>query len=355
MFFSFWLLVDSCWLMVGVLLFYRYKAICNKQQRPRAIAAICRCEPVNTAIAIKCTMAAFVCLWCAPVAGCSFALSNKNKQKQKKSEVMKNIIITLFLAVCTAFSLSACHKDDGSTPSKTFVLVHGAWQAPYAWQYVKAGLEQKGQKVIVVELPAHGSDATPPQNVSIDAYRDKVIAAINGVNGKVILVGHSMGGMVVSAVAEKIPGKIEKLVFVGAFVPANGQSLQDLAGQDAQSLLGPALIPSQDQLTLDIKTESRINIFCQDASDAVKALVANNFRAEPAIPFTNAATITDANFGSVDKYYVHTLQDHAVGIDLQRKMVSAAHITKTYSLNSGHCPFLSMPGDMTDILMQVIK
>ncbi|XZF15061.1 alpha/beta fold hydrolase [Chitinophagaceae bacterium MMS25-I14] len=268
---------------------------------------------------------------------------------------MKNRIFTLLLIAVALFIFSSCHKNDDDNVSKTFVLVHGAWQAPYAWQYVKTQLEQNGQKVVVVELPAHGSDNTPPQNVTMDVYRDKVADAINAVNGKVILVGHSMGGFVVSEVAEKIPSKIEKLVYIGAFVPANGQSLQDLAGTDAQSLLGPNLIPSSDQLTLDIKQESRINIFIQDGSDDVKKLVSDNFKVEPAIPFINPAVITSANFGSVDKYYIHTAQDHAIGPDLQVRMVKAAGITKEYSLNSSHCPFLSMPDNVTQLLLEISR
>lgn len=182
-----------------------------------------------------------------------------------------------------------------------------------------------------------------------------MIAAINAADGKVVLVGHSMGGMVVSIVAEAIPDRIEKLVYIGAFLPANGQSLGDLAATDAQSILGPNLVPSADHLTLDIKQDQIVNIFCQDGSDAIKAQVIAKFRAEPAIPFGDKAVLTAANFGKVDKYYIHTLQDHAVGIDLQHRMANAAGITKTYNLDSSHCPFLSMPDKVTATLLTIIK
>jgi hypothetical protein len=161
--------------------------------------------------------------------------------------------------------------------------------------------------------------------------------------------------VVVSAVAEKIPAQLDKVVYIGAFLPANGQSLTDLAFTDSQSLLGPSLILSADSLTFDIKAENRINIFCQDGSADVQNLIAAKFRTEPTIPFSNKVTLTDANFGSVDKYYVHTAQDHAVGPNLQNRMVTAAHITKTYSLNSGHCPFLSIPDQVTSTLLDISR
>jgi pimeloyl-ACP methyl ester carboxylesterase len=268
---------------------------------------------------------------------------------------MKKLLMSLMLVIFVAFCVAGCSKNDNPLASKTFVLVHGAWQAPYVWDIVKSQLEAKGQNVIVVELPAHGSDNTSPAAVSIDVYRDKVIAAIEGVKGKVILVGHSMGGVVVTAVAEKIPSKIEKLVYIGAFLPANGQSLMDLAMTDAQSILGPNLLPSKDQLTLDVNHDKIIDIFCQDAPADIQKEVLAKFRVEPAIPFGNKVALTDANFGSVNKYYIHTAQDHAVGIDLQNRMVTAAHITKTYSLETGHSPFLSKPDQVTEVLLTILN
>ena len=268
---------------------------------------------------------------------------------------MKKKLFGLLTGIAGLFFLMSCSKDDEPVKAKTFVLVHGAWQAPYVWDKVKAQLESKGQKVIVVELPSHGSDNTSPASVSIDAYRDKVISAIQSVNENVILVGHSMGGMVVTAVAEKIPGRIEKLVYIGAYVPANGQSLMDLAYSDSQSLLGPALIPSADQLTLDIKHESIVPIFCQDADAATQQLVLSKFKVEPAIPFTNKAVITANNFGSVKKYYIKTSQDHAVGPDLQNRMIAAANITNVFSVNAGHSPFLTKPDDVARLLLSFSK
>ncbi len=266
-------------------------------------------------------------------------------------------LMTVLLIVCAAFiSNTGCSKDDNPTStSKTFVLVHGAWQAAYVWDSVKAQLEKNGQKVVVVELPAHGNDTTSPAVVNMTVYRDKVISAMSKITGKVILVGHSMGGVVVTEVAEKIPAQIEKLVYIGAFVPANGQSLLYLSSLDKQSHLGPSIVPSDNGLTLDILHDSIVPVFCADASLSTQQLVLNQFRKEPAIPFGDTVRTTDANWGKVDKYYIHTTQDNAIGTDLQNQMVSAAHITKVYSLSTSHCPFLSKPADVTNLLLQIAR
>lgn len=266
---------------------------------------------------------------------------------------MKKVISFVLMAASMALSIFGC--SPGNEPlanRKTFVLVHGAWQGAFVWEAVKEALEKKKQKVIVVELPAHGEDFTAPAAVSMDVYRDKVMEAVKNIKGQIILVGHSMGGVVITAVAEKIPGKIEKLIYVGAFVPANGQSLADLAFSDKQSLLGPSLIPSKDQLTLDVVRENVTNIFCQDAPATVQAALLKKFRVEPAIPFGDKITLS-SNFAGVDKYYIHTVMDHAIGMDLQNRMVEGAHITKMFSINTGHSPFLSKPGELTDMLLTI--
>ncbi|MFZ8423175.1 alpha/beta hydrolase, partial [Staphylococcus aureus] len=79
--------------------------------------------------------------------------------------------------------------------------------------------------VIVVNLPAHGVDNTYGVGVGLNDYVKTVTDAINKVKGKVILIGHSMAGMVISQVAENIPNKIDKLIYVSAFLPKNGETL----------------------------------------------------------------------------------------------------------------------------------
>ena len=237
----------------------------------------------------------------------------------------------------------------------TYVLVHGAWQAPYVWDMVRAALLQKNNKVIVVELPGHGSDNTPPQQLTLDVYGDKVIAAMSNEAEKVILVGHSMGGMVITLVAEKVPQKISKLVYIGAFLPSSGQALTDLAFSDPHSQLGPALVTSNDQLTLDVKQESLTGLFIHDGSPAEKELVLTNYRAEPAIPFSNKVMLSDENFGKVEKVYIKTLQDVVISPGLQDRMIAAAGITSIYSADTSHSPFLSRPAVISSLLLKIIE
>jgi pimeloyl-ACP methyl ester carboxylesterase len=270
---------------------------------------------------------------------------------------MKKTIISLLSVgaiITTAVSCANNEKEPGVAP-QIYVLVHGAWQAPYVWDSVQADLVKNGNKVIVVKLPGHGSDTTDPHRLTLDAYRDEVINAIAEADSNVILVGHSMGGMVITSVAEKIPNKIRKLVYIGAFLPATGQALTDLAYSDPGSQLGPLLIPSADQLTLDVKHDSLTYLFINDGSPAVKDLVLTNYRAEPAIPFANKVTLTNEGFGSVDKIYIKTLKDVVISPALQDRMIAAAGIKTVYTVNTSHSPFLAEPHTVSALLIKAAQ
>lgn len=268
---------------------------------------------------------------------------------------MEKAILALLSAAAFTLSASAIYTgdEDNTAVTNTYVLVHGAWQAPYVWDAVRADLVSKGNEVIIVQLPGHGDDKTPPLNLTLDVYSNKVIDAVSQVKGKVILVGHSMGGMVVTNVAEKIPTRISKLVYIGAFLPASGQALTDLAYSDPDSQLGPALVPSADKLTLDVLKDKVTDLFVSDGSPADKKRVIENYRAEPAIPFSNKVSLTDDHFGTVSKVYIKTLHDVVISPGLQDRMIAGAGIKTVYQLKTSHSPFLAKPHEVSDLLLKI--
>lgn len=269
---------------------------------------------------------------------------------------MKKLKLIQLLFVACVFILSSCSKDNTQPEKpKNYVLVHGAWQAPFVWQTVKENLEKQGNKVIVVELPGHGSDHTSPGTITLDVYKQKVIDALATIDGNVILVGHSLGGMVISSVAEAMPKKIEKLIYVAAYLPTSGQTLEDLAKMDRDSQLGTEgiLIYNYENGIVDVKQDQIVNLFIQDATPKIQNLVVNNYRTEPLIPFVNPVVLTEQNFGSVKKAYIKTLQDHVVSPYLQNKMISTGKVESVYEINTGHSPFLSQPDELSSILSKI--
>ncbi|UOQ70382.1 alpha/beta fold hydrolase [Hymenobacter cellulosilyticus] len=107
---------------------------------------------------------------------------------------MRKLIVALLALVDT--TTLACQKADPEPAKKkaTMVLVHGAWQGAYTWAPVVSKLEQQGYTVVNVELLAHGKDQTAAAGLTMNRYRDQVLAAINAQPAaQVVLVGHSLG------------------------------------------------------------------------------------------------------------------------------------------------------------------
>lgn len=235
----------------------------------------------------------------------------------------------------------------------TYVLVHGAWADESAWGFVRTQLAVKAN-VVVVNLPAHGVELTPAASVTLADYVKTVTEAIQAQPSKVTLVGHSMAGVVVSQVAENIPDKIEKLVYVSAYLPRNGEDLLSLSAQDKQSKVGGALEFTADYSAATIRKDMIAPAVCADCPDYMKDVLVKYHKAEPAKPLGEKVTLTPAGFGRVPKYYIHTTQDAAVGYDLQKKMVKAnGEIRQTYVMNTSHLPFVVQPQEFLQILTSI--
>lgn len=265
---------------------------------------------------------------------------------------MKTAILALALSVIGFTSQAQKTNNKNLT---TIVLVHGAWSDATAWQAVIPVLKAQGHEVIAVNLPGHGNDATSFANISLQSYVDVVKNAI-GDRKNVILVGHSMAGLVISQVAEEIPGQIKALVYLAAYLPQNGESLLSLAKQDADSYVGKYLQIDQATGSAIVAKDGVTDVFAADAPAQVGDYLANNIKPEPLAPLATPVTLTDGKFGSVKKVYIHNTNDHAVSFTLQQTMVkNNGHISKEYSLPSSHTPFVAMPDKLAAILLTASK
>ena len=140
--------------------------------------------------------------------------------------------------------------------SREFVLVHGMSHGGWAWDEITRRLQRAGHRVVAPDLPGHGRRAAERGRASVAAYARAVAdAAIQAGFSRAIVVGHSMGGVVIPKVAELIPARVSHLVFVAAIVlpdggsllsthltPAAGAVLRGLARSGAGAVQYPALM-----------------------------------------------------------------------------------------------------------------
>jgi pimeloyl-ACP methyl ester carboxylesterase len=101
--------------------------------------------------------------------------------------------------------------------------------------------------VVAPDLPGHGEDKTSISEISLQAYTDRVCQILDEHSEPVILVGHSMGGVVITQAAEYRPEKIKKLVYLAGPLLQNGEFLFQYAELDNEALVMPNLIMSEER------------------------------------------------------------------------------------------------------------
>jgi pimeloyl-ACP methyl ester carboxylesterase len=227
---------------------------------------------------------------------------------------------------------------------RTYVLIHGSWLGKFCWAEVVTMLEAMGHTALTIDLPAHGEDSTPPENTSLEGYRDAVLGLI-GDRTDVTLVGHSMAGVVISAVAEAIPDRLKALVYLCAYLPRNGESLYQLSSEDRNSLVGKYWRQEHPEQYSPawITPEGIVESFGADCPPHYQDLLVNKHRPEPVPPLATPVTLTAQRYGNVPRYYIETLADCAVSHQLQTLMLSRVKVQRSFQLPSSHCPFFSMP------------
>lgn len=232
----------------------------------------------------------------------------------------------------------------------TFVLIHGAWHGAWCWHKVVPLLKHKGHHVTVLDLPGHGIDRTPLANVTLESYANRVCQAIDAATEPVILVGHSMGGFVISQAAELRPQKIKRLVYLAAVLAENGTILTQFA-QSAAMFSSGGLIVAEDQSSISLSPGTIRESFYADCSDADVALAESVLTPQPMAPFQTAQRTTPENWGQIPRYYIECLQDNALPLEMQRRCCQQLPCEKVFSMDTSHSPFFSAPEALVEHLL----
>jgi len=237
--------------------------------------------------------------------------------------------------------------------NKTFLLIHGAWEGAWSWKETTAYLEQNGHTVNAIDLPGHGDDKTPTSEINMALYANRVKDELNKIKGQVILVGHSFGGFVISQIAEDMPKKIEKLVFVASALPYEGKTAVEVFEEDKESEFLENLIFSDDKSTATMTRETIKNVIFTGATDTQIDAILPNLVVQATKPFFEQVITTSENFGSVSKAYIETTLDRVISLKHQRHVQKMVGITEAVTLKYGHVPLETAPDKLANALHKV--
>ncbi|HEY5427716.1 MAG TPA: alpha/beta fold hydrolase [Solirubrobacteraceae bacterium] len=241
-----------------------------------------------------------------------------------------------------------------------FLLVHGAMGGAWVWERVSAGLQAAGHETRAIDLPGQGADTTPLAEITLDRYADAVGAALDELPGRPLLVGHSMGGIVITQAAGGRPGVAERLaglVYVTAFLPQPGQSLLELtqlpeaAGDSVQA----NIVVAGDPPVATMPPAAAPEALYHCASEEQLAWAMPQRGSQPVIPFTQPFTpgANTAAFDALPRAYVTCLQDRAIKPALQRRMFTAAGCDPVIEIDTDHSPWLTRTDELVAALDRI--
>ncbi|MDQ1208477.1 pimeloyl-ACP methyl ester carboxylesterase [Acinetobacter baylyi] len=246
--------------------------------------------------------------------------------------------------------------------AKHIVLVHGAWQGSWSFDLIKPWLQQKGWTVHAVDLPDNGWNSDTQITASQQSYCDYVVQMIHNIGEPVVLLGHSGGGLTISAVAEQIPELISHLVYlVGMMLPSNMSFLdfkklceQHFPDEDFSGI-SPYLTFTDDGYSI-VSSEGAKKIFLQDCEPALAEQLIEKLRPQPEAGRDLKPVLTPERFGCVPRIYVEALNDQSLSINMQRLMQQLQpNKLQIIAMQTGHVPQAVQPDLLVEKLNQILS
>lgn len=234
----------------------------------------------------------------------------------------------------------------------TYILIHGAAQGGWCWHKVKRILEKQGHAVIAPDLPGHAiPNDLPTTKVTFERYVSSVRSLIEGCDGTVILVGHSMGGAIITAAAESMYEKIDKLVYVCALIPKNGDTIVVMLDRDMGSDLKGSFSRNDLNMTVSLIPEKAGTVVYNGCDAADIEFAQQHVVPQPVLPFTAPIDIPLEHFKKIGRLGIVCTEDRSLTPAFQEKMYHDAGCA-VIRLQSGHAPFFSKPQELGDLLQQ---
>lgn len=234
-------------------------------------------------------------------------------------------------------------------PEATDLLVHGAFADGSSWGGVIERLQAAGIPVRAIVNPLRGITAD-------SAY---VASVFSQIPGRILAVGHSYGGAIITNAATNA-GNVAGLVYVAAFAPDEGETLQDIEAGSTDSVLNAAIRPSTYPVGSGPETEIELSI---DPASFHDAFAGDLSEKDAAILCAAQRPVAAAAFGekngppawkNLPSWAVVATGDKAAGADVVRSMAQRAK-THIAEVEGSHVITISQPQAVTDTIMKALQ
>lgn len=228
----------------------------------------------------------------------------------------------------------------------TFLFIHGAWHGGWCWEKIEPSLQTLGYTTIAPDLPGHGSRHETISSQTLESYAADVVKILTEQEEPVILVGHSMGGAVITVAAEKCPEKVKKLVYLAAFMLQPGQSVNglhngirpiDLVARSQDGKTVPWAAPQIERFTVDCPVAIREQLYPRLCAESIDAL-------------STGVDYTADRWGKIRRFFIACDDDMAATPEAVTQMLSYNPCEAVYNLHADHLVFYSAPEALVEVL-----
>lgn len=231
----------------------------------------------------------------------------------------------------------------------SFILVHGAWQGGWCWEMLATRLRKKGHHVSTPDLPGHGANAYPLSEVTYDLYYKSLEQALMQSKEPVVLVAHSMSGLMAAPLLDRYPEKISHLYLIAALVAQEGESLFDIVTQGGPSVIPDILIEHPENNTQSLDLQKIKQAFYHECSSEMADWAIARLQPQPIAPFATPIHWKDSGSTITKRTYIFCEKDRDVHPQTQLNVIKG-YPCKVQSMNTCHFPFLSAPDELVEII-----
>ncbi|WP_343693537.1 alpha/beta fold hydrolase [Chitinophaga sp.] len=249
---------------------------------------------------------------------------------------------------CLLLSLAVA----GWTHAQTFVLVHGAWHGGWCWKEVSQALQAKGATVYTPTLSGLGEHRhVLNTNINLDTHIQDIVNFITMQDlHDVILVGHSYAGAVIAGVADRIPNRLKKLIFLDAMLIENGKST--LTSQPAHlSDNVRASTAATHGLSVPVWPPEVFGV----TDPAQVKWVSERLTPQPFRSFDQVLHLEHVYGNHLPLTYIACTQPQMPQLKVFGDQARASKEWSYYELPTGHDAMITMPKELTALLYRISK
>jgi pimeloyl-ACP methyl ester carboxylesterase len=231
----------------------------------------------------------------------------------------------------------------------TFVLVHGAWHGGWCWRKVAQTLVAKGHAVFAPTLTGLGDRAhLLSRDTSLEMHVRDILAALEAEDLKdVVLVGHSYGGIVVSAVADRGLQRVARLVYLDAVVARNGECMFDRSPAQVRTHFEAHAQQGGEGWCVPVSALSPQFLGLKDEADI--RWVMPRLTPHPIRTFSEPVRLS-ASFPQMPRTYINCIGDKQIG---QPRTPQADGIDDYHEIQAGHDAMIAAPQQVVTLLGRV--